>query len=48
MAHGRLIEMGQLTTIDQDESKTEYQMALVSGANGLSILTKPLMGSPAM
>jgi len=29
MAHGRLIEMGQLTTIDQDGSKTEYKMALV-------------------
>lgn len=29
MAHGRLIEMGQITTIDQDEIKTNYKMALV-------------------
>ena len=29
MEHGRLIEMGQITTTDQDETKTEYKFALV-------------------
>ena len=29
MEHGRLIEMGQLTTIDSDGTKTEYKRALV-------------------
>jgi hypothetical protein len=29
MEHGRLIEMGQLTTVDSDGTKTEYKMALV-------------------
>lgn len=29
MEHGRLIEMGQLTTIDLDGTKTEYKRALV-------------------
>ncbi|MDP1927050.1 MAG: hypothetical protein Q8K62_00920 [Thiobacillus sp.] len=29
MEHGRLIEMGQIATIDQDGTKTEYKMALV-------------------
>ena len=29
MEHGRLIEMGQITTIDQDGLRTEYKMALV-------------------
>lgn len=28
-AHGRLIEMGQITTIDQDKTQTEYKLALV-------------------
>lgn len=27
--HGRLIEMGRLTTIDAEGTRTEYQMALV-------------------
>lgn len=29
MEHGRLIEMGQLTTIDSDGTRTEYKRALV-------------------
>ena len=29
MEHGRLIEMGQITTIDQDGNETDYKMALV-------------------
>lgn len=29
MEHGRLIEMGELTTIDSDGTKTEYKRALV-------------------
>lgn len=28
MEHGRLIEMGQLTTIDAEGTRTEYKMAL--------------------
>ena len=29
MEHGRLIEMGQLETIDQDDTRTKYKFALV-------------------
>lgn len=29
MEHGRLIEMGQLTTVDSDGNKTNYKMALL-------------------
>ena len=29
MEHGRLFEMGQIATIDQDGTRTEYKMALV-------------------
>jgi hypothetical protein len=29
MEHGRLIEMGRVTTVDAEGAKTEYKMALV-------------------
>ena len=29
MEHGRLIEMGRVTTVDQDGTRTDYAMAMV-------------------